>query len=94
MFRAQVALSELERERLIGWRGPHASWRLEMGARSGEERLGNQRRERDSSSSMDSCSAAVLISVFFSLNLSIVVVILSRPWYMGCNLLSLMRTAN
>jgi hypothetical protein len=30
---------------------------------------------------------AVLISVFFSLNLSIVVVILSRPWYMGCNLL-------
>jgi hypothetical protein len=38
---------------------------------------------------------AVLISVFFSLNLSIVVVvILSCPWYMGCNLLSLMRTVN
>jgi hypothetical protein len=67
VFRAQVALSELERERLIGRRGPHASWRLEMGARSGEERLGNQRRERErdsSSFSMDSCSAyfCVLLS--------------------------------
>jgi hypothetical protein len=94
VFRAQVALSELERERLIGRRGPHASWRLEMGARSGEERLGNQRRERDVTPLRFRWTHAVLISVFFSLNLSIVVVIFSCPWYMGCNLLSPMRTVN